>query len=195
MVATHLSPDLEAALATIGAHHAADPNPVSGRGLEAIIAGATLALSRKAWVFPGRRERACALLRGCPVEQLDGARPYRVVPPGDSPVARAMLAVGAAMAGDPSLVFLGTGSVSYGLFAEALSLAALHRAPVTFVVSWYVTEGPFAPQSALSPSALAEAMGIASERVDGSDGTAVYAAVQKAAGAPGLIECQLTGCR
>lgn len=187
--------EAQAAVAALTRHHGADTAPVSGRGLEAIIAGATLGVSRKTWLLPGRRELACGLVRGCPADQLQAARPYRVVPPGDSPVARATLAVGMAMAGDPALVFLGTGSVSYGAFAEALSLAALHRAPVTFVVTWYVNEGPFAPQLAASPSALAEAMGIASEWVDGSDVAAVRAAVAKAAGAPGLVECQLTGRR
>lgn len=171
---------------------ASDPAAVSGRGLEAVIAGATLAVSKKTWLLPGRRERGCALVRGCPPDRLDAARPYRVVPPGPSPIARALQAVGLAMDGDPSLVFLGTGSVSYGGFTEALSLAALRRVPTRFVVSWYENAGPFAPQLGTSPARLAEAFGLAAREVDGSDVDAVYQAVA-GLGEGGLVLARLHG--
>lgn len=185
--------ELAGALAAVRTFAAADPAVVSARGVEAVIAGATLGVSKKTWLLPGRRERACALVRGCPADRLDMARPYRVIPAGPSPVARAMQAVGLATAGDPALVFLGTGSVSYGTFAEALSLAAARSLPVTFVVSWYITEGPFGRQLAVPPSTLGDALGVASEWVDGTDAEAVRAAVSRLAGRPGLVEAQLTG--
>lgn len=180
------------ALRELRAHVAADPEVVSGRGLEALIVGATLAVSKKTWLLPGRRERACALVRGCPPDRLAAARPYRVVPPGPSPVARALQAVGMAMAGDPALAFLGTGSASYGGFAEALSLAALREAPVRFVLSWYRSPGPFAPQLGADPARLAAAFGLAAETVDGHDADAVYRAV-RAVGERGVVVAQLSG--
>lgn len=187
--------ELAAALDAVRAFTAADPAVVSGRGLEAVIAGATAGVSRKTWLLPGRRERACAVARGCPADRVDAARPYRVVPPGTSPVARAAQAVGLALTGDPALVWLGTGSVSYGAFVEALSLAVQHGAPVTFVVSWYTTEGPFAAQLARSPAEVAAALGLSTEAVDGHDAAAVAAAVGRLAGRPGLVEARLVGGR
>ena len=76
---------------------------VSGRGLEAMIAGATLAAPRTTWILPGRREMGAALLRGAQPESLHTARPYRVVPAGPSPSARAGQAVGLGMAGESAL--------------------------------------------------------------------------------------------
>lgn len=182
---------LDHAVATLRAFHQADASVVSGRGLEAIVAGATLAVSRKVWLLPGRRERACALLRGCPADQLDVARPWRVVPPGPSPIARALYAVGLAE-GDGALVFLGTGSVSYGGFAEALSAAKAGGAAVRFVVTWYTGEGPFAPQLAVSPAELARGFGLPATVVDGTDAAAVHAAVA-ALGTGGLVQAELRG--
>jgi len=180
---------LEHAVATLRAFHQADPAVVSGRGLEAIVAGATFAVSRKVWLLPGRRERGCALLRGCPADQLDAARPYRVVPPGPSPVARALYAVGLAE-GDGALVFLGSGSVSYGGFAEALSATRSAGVAVRFVVSWYTQPGPFATQLAVSPAELAGGFGLPSAVVDGRDAEAVRAAVASMGGG-GLVQAQL----
>lgn len=187
-----MSAALDTALRELRAWTAADPSVVSGRGLEPIIVGATLAVSRKTWLLPGRRERGCALVRGAQADRLDEARPFRVVPPGPSPAARAVQAVGLAMAGDPALAFLGTGSASYGAFAEALSLAALRAAPVRFVVSWYEGEGPFAPQLAASPAALARAMGLPAAEVDGQDVEAVHAAVA-GLGERGVVVARLAG--
>lgn len=187
------SPDAGAAL--LRTHHEAAGGVVSGRGLEASIAGATLAVSRKTWLLPGRREAACALLRGCPADRLVEARPYRVVPPGSSPSARALEAVGMALAGDAALTWLGTGSVAYGAFTEALSLAATHRAPVTFVVHWYTNEGPFARQLAVEPAALAQSFGLAAAIVPGAEAGPVFEAVKALAalGGPALVQVELSG--
>ncbi|MDP2314021.1 MAG: thiamine pyrophosphate-dependent enzyme [Pseudomonadota bacterium] len=187
-----LADALAGALLAVRAYCAADPAVVSGRGLEALIAGVALGAPRKAWLLPGRRERACALVRGCGADRLDQARPFRVVPPGDSPAARALYGVGLALAGDPAVVFCGTGTVGYGAFHEALQLAAVHRAPVTFVVAWYANVGPFAPPLAVSPAVLARALGLAATVVDGTDAAAVRDAVAAADG-PTLIEARLTG--
>ena len=183
---------LAMALTLVKAHAAADPAVVSARGVEAIVAGVGVGAPRKAWLLPGRRERAVALVRGATADRLDEARPYRVVPPGDSPSARALYAVGLALAGDPAVVFVGTGTVGYGALQEALHLAAAHRAAVTFVVSWYVNAGPFAPPLAVEPNVLAQALGLAAVVVDGTDAVAVRDAVAKANG-PTLIQANLKG--
>ncbi len=190
--AAPLGDPLAEALRVVRAFCAADSAAVSGRGLEAILAGVAVGAPRRAWLLPGRRERACALVRGCSADRLDEARPYRVVPAGPSPAARASIAVGLALSGAPAVVFCGTGTTGYGAFHEALHLAALHRAPVTFVVSWYTNPGPFAAPLAVSPAILAAALGIACVTVDGTDAAAVRNAVAGATG-PTLIEARLTG--
>ena len=91
---------IQAAIQTLTAYHADQPAR-SGRGLEAMIAGAVLGAPRKAWLLPGSREIGCGLLRGATADRLTAARPWRVVPPGDDPAQRALQAVGMAMAGDP----------------------------------------------------------------------------------------------
>lgn len=167
----------------------------SGRGLEALIAGATLGVSRRTWLLPGQREQGCALLRGVAEDRLHATRPYRVLPPGTSPAQRALTAVGLALSDGPVLVFLGTGSLSYGGALQALNLAIQQQAPVTFVVSWYdplnPAAAPFAPQLAVGPATLAMAMGMEAIEVDGSDAVAV----QRAMGGTGprLIEARLRG--
>lgn len=187
------TPDpLATALTAVAAFTAADPAVVSGRGLEALIAGVGAGAPRRAWLLPGRRERAVALVRGAAADRLDQARPYRVVPPGPSPAARATYAVGLALAGDPVVVFIGTGTTGYGGFHEALQLAAAHRAPVTFVVAWYTNPGPFAAPLAVEPAALARALGLSGVVVDGANATAVRDAVAAAQG-PTLIQANLRG--
>lgn len=183
---------IQAAIQTLTAYHADQPAR-AGRGLEAMIAGAVLGAPRKAWLLPGSREIGCGLLRGATADRLTAARPWRVVPPGDDPAQRALQAVGMAMAGDPALVFLGTGSLAYGAAQEALSLAALHQAPVCFVVGWYEADAsaPFAPQLPVGPATLALALGLEAVEVDGSDGLAVARAV--AGSGPRLVEARLRG--
>jgi hypothetical protein len=188
---------LAEAVATLSALHAASTDAVTGRGLEPVIAGATLAVSRTTWVLPGPRERACAVLRGASDDALDRARPYRVVPPGTSPAARAAYAVGLALGGDRALVFCGTGTVGYGAWTEAVSLAVLQRANVTFVVSSYADEdgdpgadAPFAVQLAGGAAAVAGGLGATGIVVDGRDAAAVYGAVAGAVGAT-VVEARL----
>lgn len=156
-------------------------------GVVALVEGVMAATPKRAWVFPGRRERGAAILRGADAERLAEARPYKVVPPGESPAVRALEAVGVALAGEPAVVFLGTGSVSYGAFHEAMQLAAAHRAPVVFVVSWYAGEGPFAPQLAVSPVVLASAVGLATATANGADEESVRAAVASVGSGPALV--------
>jgi TPP-dependent pyruvate/acetoin dehydrogenase alpha subunit len=187
---------LAAAMAQLAAWHA-EQGPVSGRGFEALIAGATLACGRSTWLLPGERERGCALLRGASPDAVDAARPYRVVPPGTSPVARAAYAVGLASRGDRALVFCGTGTVGYGAWTEAVSLAVQLGAEVVFLVAAYAdaegspgADAPFAVQLSGGAAAVARGMGAAGVVVDGRDADAVHAAV-KAASGPTVIEARL----
>ena len=162
--------------------------PASGAaGVMVLVEGVLAATPKKAWVFPGSRERGAAVLRGADPDRLNEARPYKVVPPGDSPAIRALAAVGVAMAGEPVVCFLGTGSMSYGAAHEAIQLAAAHRAPVVFVVTWYGEAGPFAPQLAVSPAVLAAAAGLSVATVSGVDAAAVEAAVRGVGGGPALV--------
>ena len=167
----------------------------SGRGLEALIAGATLGVSRRHWLLPGQREQGCAILRGASPDRLHATRPYRVLPPGASPAQRALTAVGLALSNGPVLVFLGSGSLSYGGAFQALALSVSLQAPVTFVVSWYdpmaVNGAPFAPQLPIGPATLALALGLEAIEVDGSDAAAVQVAV--AGSGPRLVEARLPG--
>jgi hypothetical protein len=182
---------LRDAVATLSAWHASLSDVRAGRGLEPLIAGATLGVSRKTFLLPGPREIGCGLLRGVAPDRLRAARPWRVLPPGTDPAQRALQAVGIAMSGEPALVFLGMGSLAYGAAQEALSLAVLHRAPVCFVVGWYEGEGPFAPPLPVGPATLALALGIDAVEVDGTDAAAVCVAV--AGSGPRLVEARLRG--
>ena len=176
------------------------PFPLPVTGLEAVIAGSLTALKRTDWWVPGLRERVGAVLRDVPLERLTdgfvGARPYKVAPPSATPALRALTAVGLAMSMDDgcALVHLGTGSLSDGALTEALNLAALHNAPVLFVLA--TTEigedAPIGPQSAVDVRKLAGAYGISFQSVNGRDAAAVQKAVAKArkAGGPQFIEAK-----
>ncbi len=173
------NPDLGAAVERLRALHADGP-VVSGRGLEAIIAGATMAVSKKTWILAGKREIGAALLRGASADALQSARPYRVVPAGESPSARAGQAVGLAMAGETALCFLGTGSLAYGMLAEVLgNIVALPAGSVQYVVSWYTAPGPFVRP--VAPDGMFRAAGLTVAEVDGTDAIAVYEAVRSGA--------------
>ncbi|MFN7147670.1 MAG: hypothetical protein ACK4YP_28130, partial [Myxococcota bacterium] len=65
---------LTEALSAVRAFTAADPAVVSGRGLDAVIAGVGIGAPRKAWLLPGRRERAVVAGRGGRDEKPDQAR-------------------------------------------------------------------------------------------------------------------------
>ncbi len=172
---------------------AAQPVSAGTRGVESIVEGVVAATPRKTWLLPGRRERGAAILRGAEASRLDEARPYKVLPPGESPSARALTAVGLGLAGEASVVFLGSGSLSYGHFHEALQLAAAHRAPVVFVVSWYLGAGPFAPQLAVAPDVLADALGLVTATCDGRSADAVASALRPILPGPSLLRCDLRG--
>jgi len=172
---------------------AAQPVSAGTRGVEPIVEGVVAATPRKTWLLPGRRERGAAILRGADPARLDEARPYKVLPPGESPAARALAAVGLGLAGEPSVVFLGSGSLAYGEFHEALHLAAAHRAPVVFVVSWYLGEGPFAPQLAVPPDVLSAALGLATASCDGARAESVASALRPLLPGPALLRCDLRG--
>lgn len=168
-------------------------------GLEAVVAGAVLALERGDWWVPGMRERVGAVLRDVPLERLvdglSGARPYRVAPPTPSPALRALHAVGLALAGNRVLVHLGIGSAADGAFHEALNLAALRSANVVFLLAVHPLDedAPVAPQLAADPASLGAAFGIGTSTVSGSSVGAVQAAVSSAleAGGPHLVVANL----
>lgn len=136
--------------------------------LAPVVAGVFSGLSKSDWVFCGPRARVGAVLRGCPVERLAnpaaGARPYKLAPASWSPGARALHAVGAALAEDAFVAcVLGDASVAAGAFTEALNAAALTGARVLFIVPLHRFAGdgaPVGPQSAAGPLALARAFGL-----------------------------------
>jgi 2-oxoisovalerate dehydrogenase E1 component alpha subunit len=170
------------------------PFPLPLGRVAPIVEGAFAGLKKSDWIVPGPRERIGAVLRGCPPERLvhahAGAKPYKVAPASSAPGARALHAVGLALAdGAPVLCFVGMASAASGSFTEALNVAALSGAPVVFLVTVQKLDdtAPVGRQLAASPSALAEAFGIATARVAG-DAESVRAAVAKARGKLTLIE-------
>ena len=169
---------------------AAQPASSGTHGVEALVEGVVAAVSKRVWLFPGRRERGAPILRGADPERIAAARPYKVVPPGDSPSARALQAVGVALAGEPALCFLGTGSLGYGAAQEAMQLAAGHAAPVVFVLSWYV-DGPFAAPLAIAPAAYAAAIGLKVASASGLDADAVKKAVASVGAGPALVVVEM----
>jgi 2-oxoisovalerate dehydrogenase E1 component alpha subunit len=162
--------------------------------LAPIVEGAFSGMKKGDWVVPGPRERIGAVLRGCPPERLvhahAGAKPYKVAPASSAPGARALHAVGLALAdAGPVLCFLGMASAASGSFAEALNVAALSGAPVIFLVTVQKLDdaAPVGRQLAASPAAIAEAFGIAAVRVAG-DAESVRVAVAKARGKLTVLE-------
>ena len=169
------------------------PFPVPCTGLEAVIAGAVLALGRGDWWVPGLRERVGGVLRNAPVERLvdasRGAAPYKIAPATASPSLRALYAVGLAE-GCPdrtTLVHLGVGSTSDGAFHEALNLAALRRPNVVFLIAIHPLEGeaPLGPQIGADLLTLGTSFALPVHTVDGNDVHAVHTAVTTAKSATG----------
>lgn len=177
------------------------PFPVGSAGLEAVVAGTVEALRRTDWWVPGLRERVGGVLRGAPVERLrdagEGARPYRIAPASASPADRAVYAVGLALSDREraAVVHLGVGSMADGGVHEALNLASLYQPNVVFVVAVHPLDGdaPLARQLGAEPTALAEAFGLPTATVDGTDVDAVRAAVAAVLDArgPHLIQANL----
>lgn len=176
--------------AAFRAWSAAQPPSAGTRGVEALVEGVVAGVAKRVWLFPGRRERGAAILRGADADRIAAARPYKVVPPGASPSARAMQAVGVALAGEPALCFLGTGSLGYGAAQEAIQFAAASGAPVLFVLSWYV-DGPFAAPLAIEPAAYARALGLKVASASGADASAVSAAVSEVGTGPALVVVEM----
>jgi TPP-dependent pyruvate/acetoin dehydrogenase alpha subunit len=175
------------------------PFPLPLGNMGPVVAGAFSGMKKGDWVVCGMRERVGATLRGCGVERLvdggAGARPYKVAPSSEAPGARALHAVGIALAeGAPVLCLLGAASAASGSFHEAMNAAALTGAPAIFVVA--LTElpddAPVGRQIAASPADLAKAAGLASKKIKNTV-TAVKTAVSKAreSGEPTLIEVRI----
>jgi acetoin:2,6-dichlorophenolindophenol oxidoreductase subunit alpha len=114
------------------------------------------------------------------------------------------LAVGAALSakirgtGQVAVAFVGDGGANQGAFAESLTLAAVWRLPVVFVVEnngyAQATGTPF-HLNGRTVAPRGEALGIPSTTVDGYDYFAVRAAADQAVtrartgGGPSLLEC------
>jgi len=175
--------EADAALAALGPV----PAHLPVGGLAPVVAGAFAGIGPGRWAAVGPRHRIGAVLRGCRPDRLrdpaDGARPWRLLPASGAPGARALHAVGAALASaEPVLCLLGPASLGAGAFAEALQCAALTAAPVVFVavLPRLPADAPVAVLS-LDPAALAAACGVASTEVSGFHEAPVAAAVAAAA--------------
>ena len=190
---------LSADMAAIGAADAVfaqrGPLPLPLGALAPVVVGAVRGSAAGDWWIPGWHERAGAVLRGVDLGAYGdgtlGSRPYRVAPVIEGLGARALFAVGLAAAeGRRALVHLGVGAVGDGDAHEALNLASLLSAPVTFLVAAWDIQGlaargaPIGPQ--LGPDLerwLALFMPVAV--VDGSSVDAVREAVSAARSVPG----------
>ncbi len=186
----------------------------AARGQEACQVGVPMALKPMDWLFPTYRDSIAVITRGAdPAEVLAGPlgrrhlgyNPYahRAAPLCTPLATHAPHAVGFAHAAryrgedTVALVLLGEGATSEGDFHAACTFAAVHQAPVVFLIqnNGYAISVPAHRQSA-APSFAHKGIGygIPAERVDGNDILAVLltarAAVERArAGAgPALIE-------
>ncbi len=193
-----MSDPLKAAEAELSSLSSA-PHTIPLGPLAPVVEGGFTGMNKTDWIVCGARERIGAVLRGAAVARLAdglaGARPYKVAPVSNAPGNRALHAVGLALGSEkPVLCFLGSASVAAGAFHEALNAAALTQAPVIFLVTLtpITDDAPIGQQLATSPSALAEAFGIASVEAKATT-KAVKAAVSKArkANTPTLIQVQL----
>lgn len=160
------------------------PFPLPLGRLAPVVAGAFAGVQRSDWVVAGPRERIGAALRCCPVERLvdpaQGARPYKLAPVSGSPGARALHAVGLALASQrPVLCFLGLASAASGATHEALNTAVLTRAPVIFlhVAVPLSADAPVGPQLAADLATVAAAHGLEVATVTGPDLSSVQQAV------------------
>jgi TPP-dependent pyruvate/acetoin dehydrogenase alpha subunit len=180
-----------------------------GRGQEAISVGATFALAGHDPVCsPLIRDLGAHLVRGTDVADIlrhymgrdnplsrgregnvhFGDRRLGIVGMVSMLPDMMVVAVGLAMAfrmrGERrcALSFFGDGATSRGDWHEAMNWAALDRLPVVFVLenNQLAYSTPAARQFAVDPIERAAAYGIASERVDGNDVEAVFAAVAAA---------------
>ena len=182
----------------------------TGRGQEAVAAGAGLALGPGDVVCPLNRELACHLARGVPLADVfrnylgratgptrgrDGNMHFGAPGRGVFPLVSMLgdllpVAVGAAYAfkrrGEPrvALTFLGEGAFVTGDVHEGLNLAGVLAAPAVVVIknNRYAYSTP-TEQEMVNPN-MAERVrggwGIPCERIDGTDALLVYQAVHAA---------------
>ncbi len=182
----------------------------TGRGQEAVAAGAGLALGPEDVVAPLNRELACHFARGVTVAQVfahflgrasgpsggrDGNMHFGVPAKGVFPLVSMLgdlvpVTVGAALAfkrrREPkvAMTFFGDGAMSTGDVHEGLNLAAVWKVPAVFVVqaNEYAYSTPTARQTANTN--LSERMqggwAIPCSRVDGTDAVAVLETVRGA---------------
>jgi TPP-dependent pyruvate/acetoin dehydrogenase alpha subunit len=182
----------------------------SGRGQEAVAAGAGLALAPADVVAPLNRELACHFARGVtaadafrnflgkgtgPTRGRDGNMHFGAPQDGVFPLVSMLgdlvpVVVGAALAfkrrGEPrvALTFLGEGGFSVGDTHEGLNLAGLWQVPVVLVIqsNRYSYSTPVSRQMVNTNIAQRVYGGwsIPAERVDGTDALAVLDAVRAA---------------
>ena len=179
----------------------------TGRGQEAVGAGAGLALGPDDVCAPLNREMSCHLARGVPVAHVfrnylgratgptggrDGNMHFGVPERGIFPLVSMLgdlvpVVVGAALAfqrrGEPrvALTFFGDGAFNTGDVHEGLNLAGVLNVPVVFVAQSnrvaYSTFTERAMRNANLSERIQGGYSIPCERVDGTDAIAVYAAV------------------
>jgi len=182
----------------------------TGRGQEAVAAGAGLALGPDDVVAPLNRELACHFARGISVADAfrnflgkgtgptlgrDGNMHFGSPSTGVFPLVSMLgdlvpVVVGAALAfkrrGEPrvALTFLGEGAFSVGDTHEGLNLAGVWQVPAVFVVqsNRYSYSTPVAKQMINTNIAqrLFGGWSIPAERVDGTDAIATLDAVRAA---------------
>jgi len=182
----------------------------TGRGQEAVAAGAGLALGDDDVVAPLNRELACHFARGVepadvfrnflgkatgPTAGRDGNMHFGYPADGIFPLVSMLgdlvpIITGAALAfkrrGQPrvAMTFLGEGGFSVGDTHEGLNLAAVWKVPVVFVIqsNRFSYSTPVARQM-VNTNISQRVFGgwsIPAERVDGTDAIAVLATVRKA---------------
>jgi pyruvate dehydrogenase E1 component alpha subunit len=168
-------------------------------GQEAAQVGSAHALSERDWVFPSYREHGVLQSRGVDLKQLlplfRGAdnggwdtESHRVHLYTLVVGAQALPAVGYAMgmaldgAAEITVLYLGDGATSQGEASEALVWAASCQAPILFFIQnngWAIST-PTRTQSRVALARRGEGFGIPSERVDGNDADACWAATAAA---------------
>ena len=170
-------------------------------GEEAIIAGAALAARANDWVFPGRREWGAAIVRGLPISAYvhhafgsgrdpakghsapdhPPARKYRVAPASGVAGAHVPQAVGLAWAAKikkddvAAIAIFGDAANASGDLHNALNFAGVFKPACVFVCR---EDGR--SSAVLGSHERAIAYGLATARVDGSDGLAVLGVVRAA---------------
>jgi TPP-dependent pyruvate/acetoin dehydrogenase alpha subunit len=182
----------------------------TGRGQEAVAAGAGLALGPDDVVAPLNRELACHFARGVTVAEVfahflgraggpsggrDGNMHFGAPARGIFPLVSMLgdlvpVTVGAALAfmrrGEArvAMTFFGDGAMSTGDVHEGLNLAAVWRVPAVFVVqaNEYAYSTPTARQTANTnlSERIQGGWQIPCRRVDGTDAVAVLETVRQA---------------